>query len=85
MCQPFGLQRLNVGSQPLVGEAASCMYEDGAMSVPHRRLRGCAVVFCCGAADYAPCQRGASASLPFLANSRASARIHKFSPRTIFS
>ena len=79
MSWPFGLQSFTVGSQPLGDEAASCMFvhgalsvplcmhEDGAMSVPHRRLRGCAVVFCCGAADHAPCQCGASASMPLLA------------------
>ena len=79
MSWPFGLQSLTVGSQPLGDEAASCMivhgalsvtmcmHEDGTLSVPHRRLRGCAVVFCYGAADHAPSQRGASVSLPLLA------------------
>ena len=79
MSWPFGLQRLTVGSQPLGDEAASCvfvhgalsvplcMHEDGTMSVPHRRLWSCALVFCCGAADHAPCQRGVSASMPLLA------------------
>ena len=42
-----------------------CMFGDGTMSAPYCRLRGCAVVFCCGAADHA-CLRGASASLPVL-------------------
>ena len=66
MSRPFGVQRLTMSSQPLGDEDASCMIEDGALSVPHRRLRGCAVVFCCGAADHAPCQCGASASMPLL-------------------
>ena len=57
MSWPVGLQSLTLGPQALGDEAASCMivhdalsvplcmHEDGAMSVPHRRLRGCAVVF----------------------------------------
>ena len=62
MSWPFGLQILAVGSQPLGDVAASCTFMHGALSVPHRRLRGCSVVFCCGAADHA-CLRGASARL----------------------